>query len=252
MKTLYKCLLGVILIMAQQSWAQSPIKDSAAIIVDKYLDMINYNGIRSDSILYIETTIVSDNQLEDTLIMKRWFFPKGNTRLEFWQYGKRQTCFHSNDDKIFRKYDTIAHAWTSETKDTYHAECDRYNYYGPLYKWEISGVELIYRGVSSFEGSPIYVIHVECPEHYDRNYFFEQNSGVLFFVQEFPTIEGKPMTKYDSQVDWRAIHEYKPFGESLLPSVESYQYHGVISILRHTYKYVAYNKDIFEKDYPKF
>ena len=251
MKNLVPFFLIAILFLTQQGKAQSFTQDSAALIVDNYTKLLNYDGIRSDSILYIETTIVSDNQTDDTLIMRRWFLPPNNNRVEFWQKGKRQTCFHSDGEKIFRKYDTTAHAWASATEDTYYMECSNYDYHGPLYKWNINGVELFYKGTSTFEGTPIYVVHVEGPSRYDRNYFFEKSTGLLFFVQEFPTIEGKPMTAHGSQVDWRAIHEFTPFGNSVLPTQESYQHQGIITVMKHTYKYLAPDKTIFKKDYPQ-
>lgn len=244
------CCFGVALLFIAQSWAQSSPQDSASKIVDHYVSLVNHKSIRSDSILFIETAIVNDSHTEDTLIMRRWFLPPNNNRVEFWQNGKRQTCYHSNGEKIYRKYDTIANAWTSEAADSYYMECSNYDYHGPLYDWRNNGNELFFRGESDFEGTPIYVVHVEGPSHYDRNYFFEKSTGLLFFVQEFPTIEGKPMTAHGSQVDWRAFHEFTPFGNSILPTQESYQHQGIITVMKHTYKYLAPDKTIFEKDYP--
>ena len=48
-------------------------------------------------------------------------------------------------------------------------------------------------------------------------------------------------------VDWRAVHEYMPFGESMMPSVESYQNKEGITITTHRYSYLPYDSTLFEQ-----
>ena len=98
-----------------------------------------------------------------------------------------------------------------------------------------------------YNSNKVYRILVTDPSRYDRYYMFEKESGLLFLIKELET-QGDDVMTSDIHVDWRAYHEYMPFGRSILPSVESYQKGPSITIIHHSYSYLPVDTTIFNRD----
>ena len=59
-------------------------KDTAAAIVDRYVELLGYTRLPQDSMLTMVTTVTSPGTA-DTFVMKRWFVPPLMMRVEVWQ-----------------------------------------------------------------------------------------------------------------------------------------------------------------------
>ena len=130
--------------------------------------------------------------------------------------------------------------------ETYYDAEQAYDIYGPLYQWRLRGEDLTYEGVARYKDQPVIRIGARSPSHYDRHYYFEQGSKLLFLYTESDSVAGEPLPlKTRNRVDWHAYHEYQPLGEVLLPSVESYQYQNSIVLIFHKARYVANDERIF-------
>ena len=96
------------------------------------------------------------------------------------------------------------------------------------------------------EGNKVYRVAVSDPLRGDREYLFEQTSGNLFLTVKLPTIRKNTVVQ-TPDVDWRAIHEYTPIGGFLFPTLESYQYKGVITIISSEIQLKPFKKSDFER-----
>ena len=104
MKKLLLCLLlgvGCHIAIAQQTAAI----DSATMVVDRFLKILNYEAIRNDSILYVESTITTRNDSGDTLWMRRWFLWPNLNRTELWHEGVLKFGLVSNGHGRYRRFD---------------------------------------------------------------------------------------------------------------------------------------------------
>ena len=54
----------------------------------------------------------------------------------------------------------------------------------------------------------------------------------------------------DNQDDSFFLH-YNPCGYDATVAMKGYQHQGIITVMKHTYKYLAPDKTIFKKDYPQ-
>ena len=243
---LFACIAP--LVCAQQ---QQTSQDSAAAIIKRYYSILKYNYLKRDSILYIESKIVHSSTPNDTLVMRRWFLPRFLSRIEFWYNGQQEVSYHSDGRDIFRKFDTVARAWMNISREQYFDEALAYHYQGALHDWETKGCELEYVGEGTYEGHPIEIIKTFCPNNYDRQYYFEKETGLLFQLDEYPLIMGEKVSRSDSRVEWRAIHEYQPLGMFLFPSIESYLHQGELTIQYHHYQFIPLSKTVFIADWPK-
>ena len=228
--------------------AQQPADtDSATMVVERYLKILNYEAIRNDSILYVESFITNRNDPSDTLQMRRWFMWPNLNRTELWHHGVMKFGLVSNGHGRYRRFDADKRVWKDAQEFSYLDQAMAYDYRGPLYRWDMNGLELIYQGEWNYNSNKVYRILVKDPARFDRYYMFEKESGLLFLIKELET-HGDDVVTSDIHVDWRAYHEYQPFGHSLLPSAESYQKGASITIIHHSYRYLPADTSIFNRD----
>lgn len=220
--------------------------DSARIVVDSYLKVLNYEQLRSDSMLYIESKIFTAGQ-PDTILLYRWHADPNMDRMELWLNGKQELGFLSNGKGIDLRYWPNRKRWALMPHESYLDMLMAYDFHSPLYNYGTTGVEMEYMGVIDFQGHPCYRLLVRCPQRYDRYYLFDKSNNLLFFLKELETSMEK-LSEDSPRVDWRAVHEYMPFSGSLLVSEESYQNQEGITIMRHKYKYLPIDKTLFNQN----
>ncbi len=220
--------------------------DTAKAIVDRYLTLMNYEGLPADSMLYIESSIYDFHDRSDTLVMKRWFLPPHNHRVELWVKGELQLGYLTNGIDNARRYDTIKQVWQKITVPDYYDKGAAYDFHSPLYKWRANGTEMQYLGEKELYGVKVYEVHVETPGMHVREYLFEKENGLLFFVIEHPEVFGGDVDPRNTHVDWRAFTDYIHIGSSLLPYTESYRRNGHVTVINHRYAFVKKEKKKFE------
>lgn len=216
----------------------------AATVVADYYRTLNLGSLRADSLLFIESRIVGRGDT-DTLVMRRWSGPQHRRRVELWHRGALQMCLFSDGRTYYECYH-IDRGWRSVNADDYFEEAQQYDSYGPLYQWMLRGESLRYEGSALLRDDTVERVGARSASHYDRHYYFEKESKLLFLYTESDSINGEPtVIPPRNRVDWHAYHEYQPLGTALLPSVESYQHHNNITLIFHKARYVAYDERIF-------
>lgn len=241
----------LVLLFAASLWLQASAQEipsqedrKAAQVVDDFYRMLNLDSLRTDSILYIESHIVPNGHT-DTLTMRRWTATRHRQRVEFWYQGILQMCLFSDGRTYYESY-REEEGWKSVNRSDYYDAVEIYDIHGPLYQWREHGEELTYEGTVLFEGNRVERIGSRSPLHYDRHYYFEQESKLMFLYTESDSIGGEPSPiTTRNRVDWHAYHEYQPLGNILLPSVESYQHQGSITLIFNRASYVALDERIF-------
>lgn len=220
--------------------------DTAKAIVDNFLRALNYEALPADSMLYIESSIFDFNDRSDTLVMKRWFMPPHNHRVEIWEHGNIQLGYLTNGTDNARRYDTVKHRWQKIDLATYYDNGFAYDFHSPLYSWRTNGTELHYLGKWELHGVKVYKVHAETPSMYARDYLFDIDNGLLFFVIEYSTVFGGEEDPYHRNVDWRAFTDYIHIGKSLLPYTESYKQNGHVTVINHRYAFLKKDRKKFE------
>lgn len=249
--------IGIMLVAtALSGWCQQAqrqqrggVKDSAEWVVDRYLQLMNLDALRSDSILYMETVIYYASSPQDTAIMKRWFLPPNRFRAELWHGDTLLEGTYTDGKRVFREYNVkTLDGWTRVAESRYYNVAPTYEFRGPLYNWRAQGGVLEYQGVWNFQGNEVYRVYMEAPERYNSYFFFEKNSGLLFLEQQ--TSHHSEYSNHQASVhpDVHGVHEYQPLGVSLLPSYESFQIEGDRLLYLTTFRYLPLNMDIFTKD----
>ena len=233
--------------------AQEPVtintatnSDTAKAIVERFLKALNYEALPADSMLYIESSIFDFHDRSDTLVMKRWFLPPHSHRVELWLHGKLQLGYLTNGLDNARLYDTIKHVWQKMTLADYYDKGAAYDFHTPLYKWRTNGTEVQYLGEKEIQGVKVYEVHVETPGMYKREYLFERENRLLFFIIEHTEIYSGEVDPYHRNVDWRAFTDYIHIGQSLLPYTESYRRDGRVTVINHRYTFLKKEKKKFE------
>lgn len=244
--------LLLLLAIAFSSSAQQPVStatsaDTARMIVERYLNALNYDSLPSNSVLYIESSIYDFENRSDTLFMKRWFMPPHCFRTELWYHKQLQIGYRTDGQSISRMYDTVKHAWTDIDLASYYDFGGSYDFHGPLYYWRSNGTEMHYVGEREVGGVKVYQVHVETPRMYSRDYLFEQKDGLLFFIIEHPQTFGDEKLRGE-HVEWRAFTDYVHVGKCLMPYTESYKHNGQVTVIDHRYTIMKKDKRIFEKD----
>lgn len=219
--------------------------DTAKALVDRFLKAMNYEALPTDSMLYIESFIFDFNDRSDTLVMKRWFQPPHNHRVELWSHGKIEVGYLTDGTSNARRYDTIKHRWQKIDLADYYDKGAAYDFHSPLYNWRTNGTELQYLGEWEIHGVKVYKVHAETPGMFIRDYLFEKENGLLFFVIEHSEIFGGETDPYHRNVDWRAFTDYIHIGSMLLPYTESYKRNGHTTVINHRYAFL-------KKDHHKF
>ncbi len=244
------CICIIACTQAQEIFATAKSNaDSAEAVIARFMTLMNYEALPHDSILLIESTIVTRNAPHDTCKMRRWYGYPHNVRIEVWMHDTLYEGYHNNGIKYYRKYDYKQKMWIDASDIHYNDMTQAYDYRGPLYNRHNKGYEISYAGEYTFNNHKIYRISVSSPETYDRMYLFEKTSGLLFLCTESTTIQGKNSKDIgDNHIDWRAYEEYLPLHESLIMSSESYQHHNTVTFARHIPRLIPMNKNIFKYD----
>ena len=247
MKRPILCILLLLVGLGVRGQETAAAVDSAQLIVDRYLSLLNYDSIRTDSILYIESHIFSRNKATDTIIMKRWFYPEANYRVELWHGDTLEFGLYSNGYDTFRQYKKKHKTWFKTDVGKYYEMLDFYNFHGPLFHWGLHPISFRYDGLWNFNGQQAYRIFIKQAEIFDRYYMFEKESGLLFMYDELDSYM-EMERDVTNHVEWRAYLEYTPLGKCLFPTIESYQMDGNIVMIYHIYRYIKFDYDIFTED----
>ncbi|MBR3725803.1 MAG: hypothetical protein IKN11_10505 [Bacteroidales bacterium] len=220
----------------------------AAQIIDNYLSFLDFEPLLKDSMLHVVSWVLERNHTDDTMTIHRWYGPNDKTRIEMWQKGKMKDAFYS-DGKVFRKFSSSRREWLDLSRHSYYDHVMSLDIRGALHKWRSKGAEAYYKGEYTYNNHPVYRVFVTSPDIFDRNYFFEKETGLLFIVKEENHIFGDIEPAENAILtDWRAWHEFIPFRGCLLPSIESYQVDDEIIIIYHNYSLEAYKEDAFSQN----
>ncbi len=232
-------ILGATLLLALMGTALAQsTTDSAAIVINRYLSNLGHDSLNWQTVDIKSVITFSDGN--DTIMMERRFaFPE----YSFVKLSRKGKVFFGlySDNTEFLMYDTARHSWDVTSESDYLRLLAGYDIRGPLWNWENMSILAEYRGTSDLEGNRVYRVRVHDPLRGDREYLFEKTTGNLFLTIELPHEEQKPA------VDWRAIHEYTPIGGFLFPTLESYQYKGVITIISSEIQLKPFKKSDFER-----
>ena len=222
----------------------------AAAIIENYLDFVDFSKIRTDSVLCIVTYVIDREHPNDTMTIYRWYQSPNRIRIELWSNKKMNDAIYSDGKKLFRSFNAAQREWLSVTQDTYFDFTIPYDIRGALYDWRAKGAEASYAGEFTLEGHPVDRIQVSSPGLFDRYYFFERETGMLFMLTEQDHLFGDAKKTNNAQrVDWRAWHEFTPFHGCLMPSIESYQANGQVVLMYHHYHYEAPQPTLFTQDF---
>ncbi len=223
------------------------VPDTAELVVKQYLDLLNFDAVKSDSTLYIESYIYQQNNPSDTIVMKRWFMKPYSERIEVWHKDTLMNGFISDHQFVYKMYVASRHQWEKVDNISYYGNsASGYDYHGPLYDWKSDKCELKYDGTWSFEGHDVHRVFVRSPKKYDRYYLFDKESGLLFLIDELDTHHPDMPVIEDTHEKWRAIHEYQPMGTVLFPSIESYLYEGEVTLIFHKFRYLKNDKNLYK------
>ena len=224
----------------------------AAQIIDQYLGMVNFEHYKTDSILYVVSKIVERNHPNDTMYIYRWYQGSRKVRYEIWQQGKLEDGYYGDGINVFRKFRPSVREWAQITAESFYDGVTPLDIRGALSNWRGKGAEVAYAGSATYEGAPVDRIYVTSPGLYDRYYYFEKNTGLLFLVTEEDRLYGDDeAAKNAVRVDWRAWSEFTPVRNFMLPSVESYQHEGSIVTIHNSFQYISPKSNIFTEEYIK-
>ena len=226
-------------------------KDSAQAIVERYLNMLNYEALPQDSTLVLETTI-SFHGSNDTFSLRRWYATPTMMRIEVWRNDTLTEGLCTNGGGRHRVYSRREGWWNDAPHHEFHNKMEAYDFRGPLYDWQLRGIKLSYRGIVTAKGQRLQVVRAEQANHFTRYYMFEEQSGLLVLIQE----QDEGDSSNDPQVrmlhvkplDYKFIHEYLPVGKSLIVSQESFRREGLLTIMETTAHFVPRDNMIFNQD----
>lgn len=226
---------------------QDVLDDSARVVVDRYLQILNIDGLPQDSLLVMETAITFYGQ-KDTIWMHRWYAAPNMFRVEVWNRGKMETGLISNGKDRFRKYLPAYESWESIKIEDFYDRLQGYDFRGPLYDWRNKGATLAWNGTTTLKGEPLQVVKVNSPKMYERYYMFEPESGLLTLIFETDKLEESETPRREGHIDWKSIHEYQPLWTGILPSLESFMRGGILTIMSSTTHFEKLDTEIFEHD----
>lgn len=226
---------------------QDLLSDTAQQVVERYLRLLNIEGLPQDSLLVMETAITFYGE-SDTIWMRRWYAAPQKFRVEVWNRGKLETGLVSNGKDRFRKYVPSAKSWESIKLDEFYDCLQGYDFRGHLYNWRAKGATLTWNGTTVLKGEPLQVVKVNCPAMYERYYMFEPESGLLVLIFETDHLEDSYAPRREGHIDWKSVHEYQPLSKGILPSLESFMRGGVLTIMSSTFHLEKNDPEIFEHD----
>lgn len=224
-------------------------QDSAAIVVGRYLRLLNAEALPSDSLLIIETTITYRDS-RDTHFMRRYYQAPAMMRVEVWQADTLTAGLCTNGTSRFRQYNMLQGWWNDLSEEEFSLALQAYDPRSPLFNYAARGITLSYTGIILIEGHPFHVVRAEQRDHYNRSYFFDRDSGLLTLITEsydMPAGSHRPMQSLPP-IEYKFIHQYQPLGESLIPSEESFRREGVLHILNSTLHLAPRNNLLFNQD----
>ncbi|MBQ7279425.1 MAG: hypothetical protein IJR13_01700 [Bacteroidales bacterium] len=246
MKRLHLAILLLLSAAALNAAAQE--KDSAEWVVARYMALMNYDALPHDKMIAITTLVTSAAMPGDTGIVRRYYAMPNSYRVEVWYGDTLFDAWHNDGTKLYRHYDAAQRQWVDASEIFYYDHIVGYDFRGPLYHRATNGTTLIYGGTATFEGHPIYRVSTSVPSMYDREYYFEQESGLLFLFVEKESTYGDEQLDASIRVDWRSIDEYLPLGESLIISHETYQQNAFRTTLLHTPRLLPIDRTLFSHD----
>lgn len=219
-------------------------------IVERYLRMIDFQQERTDSILYVETSVVDREHPHDTMWIYRWYKSPRCIRTVMEQDGVMQDGYFSDGKEFFHKFRSKARVWSKMTRESFWDNSHSLDIRGPLHEWRSQGAEIHYAGEYQYNGNTVDRVYVTCPFLYDRFYFFERKTGLLFLVTEhLRTYADNELHDSADPVDWRAWGEFVPVHNFLLPKTESYQFHDQVVIITNKYRYLPPSMKPFTEEY---
>ena len=246
-----KRLLILALLLPACLWAQKATTDSAELLVQRYIRMLNYDALPKDSMLVMETT-VSYLGSPDTFVMRRWYAYPDMLRVEIWKGDSLNHGFCTNGSDRYREY-VSRHGWW---EDVFSAEFMRrvkpYDFHCPLYDWNPEEAQLTYAGTTSLKGQVLNAVRVEQSGSHPYHYLFEEQSGMLLFIiAANEESSGQETHMHLNRTDWKAFHEYTPVGTSLIASEESFMRNGILTIQHTKAHFEAVDRMRFNQDTPK-
>ena len=220
-------------------------------IIDNYIGMMDLERIDTDSAICITTYVIDQSHTEDTMFIYRWY--QGDRyRIEIWQGGRVGEGVYSDGEKTHRRFHSGQRQWVSLTRESLYGFRYRLDVRGALLDWRIKGAEPRYDSEVTYNGAKADRLFVQEPGKFDRYYYFEQASGLLFMVTEENHSYGDARIVDESRrVDYRGWHEFIPFRGLMMPSIESYQAGGSKVVLYHHYSIQQVSPTLFTEDYHK-
>ena len=228
-------------------------QDSAEVVVNRYLRMLNYEELPQDSTLVMETTI-SFHGSNDTFTLRRWFTPPTMMRVEVWRGNNQTDGYCTNGGDRHREYVSRAGWWRDMEHSLFHEKIAAYDFRGPLYNWQMFGTQLTYKGAAMAKRPRLQVVRAEQRNNYTRYFFFDEQSGLLVLMQEK---DETPVNNMNDQVlkqvhtqpiEYKVVHEYLPMGKSLIASQESFMREGLLTIMETKARFIPRDNLIFNKD----
>lgn len=247
-----KILLALLAMLAPGLQAMSQnhqdlMDDSAKAAVDRYLAILNIEGLPDDSLLVMETSITFYGE-KDTIRMLRWYAAPEKLRVEVWNNGKLETGLVGNGKDRWRRYLPAYGSWESINQAEFYGRMQGYDFRGPLHDWRAKGATLTWNGTTTLKGEPLQVVKVTCPTMFERYYMFEPGSGLLTLIFETDKAADGSTPRHGGHIDWKSIHEYQPLEHGLLPSLESFMRDGVLTIMSSTTHFEKLDDQLFEHD----
>lgn len=245
MNDMRKTLLLLALLLPAALQAQTT--DSAARIIDRYVAMLNYDGLPADSTLAMETTITYFGQ-PDTFVMRRWFTPPEMLRIEVWHGDTLTNGFCTNGTDRFRVYSAKRGWWDEVSPTDFQRRASSYDFRTILYRRDTTETTYTYAGLTTLKGESLEAVRVDRPNVYSRYLLFERRSGLLLFIIETNEMPAESLSPGYNHAAWKAYHEYVPVGTSLVASQESFMRNGLLTIMNTTARFEPRNTLLFNQD----
>lgn len=243
MKRIYTLLL----VLALGGAAQCQATDTAAQIVDHYLELLGTSRWQSDSMLVMETLVTSPGST-DTFVMKRWYLAPQMLRVEVWHGKELQTAYCSNGKDRYRSFRPRYGYWSDMQPGHFQESIKPYDFRGPLHGWRAAGATLTYMGMAKAMGLyEMQSVKVESPGLFTRYYLFEP-SGLLSVIVETDELDSNYNPNLEARIEWKIEHEYMQLGDHLLPKQESFMREGKLTVLETTAWMEKRNTLVFNQD----
>ncbi len=240
-------IVAITLLLAAATLTRGQAVDTAARIVDRYLEMLGNDRWPADSLLVMETLVTSPGTA-DTFVMKRWYATPQMMRVEVWLNDTLQMGLCTNGSNRYRKYVHSLGYWVDVSSIHFYDRLIGYDFRGPLYGWRTQGAVLTYKGPATVLGKEgLQAVRVDVPERYARYYFFEP-SGLMSMVVETTELGDLYQDTEMSHIDWKFVHEYQQVGSSLLPKQESFLRDGKLTVMETAAHFEKRNTLIFNQD----